>query len=78
MTKPNRKTQTDLIRLKSFVYWTSKALAELESMTPETRQAMDGAIREINIPEIKDLASLEKAYSLLSLKAYDKKIQPTR
>lgn len=71
MTKPTRKNRTDIIRLKSFVYWIGKALAELQSMTPETRQMMDEAMREIGLPKITDLTSLEKVLSTLSITGHD-------
>lgn len=65
------KISKDVIRLKSFVYWIGKALSELQSMTPETRQMMGEAMGEINLPKITDLASLEKVLSTLSVTGHN-------
>ncbi len=65
------KISKDVIRLKSFVYWIGKALSELQSMTPETRQMMGEAMGEINLPKITDLASLEKVLSMLSVTGHN-------
>lgn len=73
MIKTPRKNATDIIRLKSFVYWIGRALAELQSMTPETRQMMGEAMSEIDLPKITDLASLEKVLSMLSVNGHSNK-----
>lgn len=71
MSQQKIKISKDVLRLKSFVYWIGKALSELQDMTPETRQMMGEAMSEINIPQINDLASLETALKLMSLKEPD-------
>ncbi len=66
MTNPKLKNTRDHIRLKSFSYWIRQALAEIESLTPEAREAFGKVIGDLDLSQFKDLETLEKALRKIS------------
>lgn len=61
-----RKSKSDYIRIKSLSYWLRHAIAEIEHLSPEAREALGKVIGDSDLIQIKDLAQLEKALRKLS------------
>lgn len=63
------KTRSDYLRLKSFTYWIRQAHSELQAMSPEMQKAIAQILADCELPQMRDLATLEEALRKLTLRS---------
>jgi hypothetical protein len=63
------KSNSDYLRLKSFTYWIRNALSELQAMSPEMQKAIEQILTDCGLPQMRDLATLEKTLRKLTLRS---------